>query len=112
MKTTTDLRPLSDRYTFDCGPCSCAHGFAQVDTKQDAPYYGTWCSPSARTLVCFSEGTLTTTVCETDAELVAELRALARWNAAAGHGPMRIDVLRDDVLRQAFETLGLGDLLH
>ena len=40
MKTTSDLRPLSDRYEFDCGPCSYANGFAQVDTRQDAPYYG------------------------------------------------------------------------
>ena len=40
MKTTTDFRPLSDRYEFDCGPCSYANGFAQVDTQQDAPYYG------------------------------------------------------------------------
>ena len=39
MKTTTDFRPLSDRYEFDCGPCSYANGFAQVDTQQDAPYY-------------------------------------------------------------------------
>ena len=40
MNTTQDFRPLSDRYELDCGPCSYANGFAQIDTTQDAPYYG------------------------------------------------------------------------
>ena len=40
MKITRDFRPLSDRYSFDCGPCSYANGFAQIDTKQDAPCFG------------------------------------------------------------------------
>ena len=39
MKITRDFRPLSDRYSFDCGPCSYANGFAQIDTRQDASYY-------------------------------------------------------------------------
>ena len=74
MKTTSDFRPLSDRYEFDCGPCSCAKGFAPVDTRQDAPYYGIGCSPTERTIVSFCEGDVTTTVCETDDGFVAELR--------------------------------------
>ena len=112
MKTTTDFRPLSDRYAFDCGPCSYANGFAQIDTKQDAPYYGIWCSPTERTIVSFSEGDVTTRVCETDEEFVAEIRELARWNDGAGYGPMKIDALFHDELRRAFEHLGLADLLH
>ena len=112
MKTTRDLRLLSDRYEFDCGPCSCANGFAQVDTRQDAPYYGIWCSPTERTIVSFCEGDVTTTVCETDDEFVAQIRELARWNDGAGYGPMKIDAVFHDALRRAFEHLGLADLLH
>ena len=112
MKTTRDFRPLSDRYEFDCGPCSYANGFAQIDTTQDAPYYGTWCSPTERTIVSFSEGDVTTRVCETDAELVAEIRELVRWSDEAGYGPTKIDAMHHDELRQAFEKLGLRDLLH
>ena len=112
MKITRDFRPLSDRYSFDCGPCSYANGFAQIDTKQDAPWYGAWCSLSARTIVNFCEGDVTTTVCETDAEFSAQLRELARWNDEAGYGPMKIDAVFHDELRQAFEKLGLADLLH
>ena len=88
------------------------NGFAQVDTRQDASYYGTWCSPAERTIVSFSEGDVTTTVCETDEELVAELREFARWTDEAGYGPMKIDAVCHDGLRPAFEKLGLADLLH
>jgi len=51
MKTTRDFRPLSDRYAFDCGPCSYANGFARIDTKQDAPWFSHWRSPAERTIV-------------------------------------------------------------
>ena len=55
---------------------------------------------------------MTTTVCETDEELVAEIRELARWTDEAGYGPMKIDAVFHDELRAAFEKLGLADLLH
>ena len=112
MEITRDFRPLSDRYSFDCGPCSYANGFAQIDTRQDAPWFGAWAAPSSRTIVSFSESDVTTTVCETDADFVGQLRELARWNDAAGYGPMKIDPGMGDDLRQAFEQLGLADLLH
>ena len=51
MKITRDFRPLSDRYSFDCGPCSYANGFAQIDTRQDGAHFGYWCSPAARILI-------------------------------------------------------------
>ena len=37
---------------------------------------------------------------------------MARWNDEAGYGPMKIDPVSHDELRQAFEALGLADLLH
>ena len=112
MKNTRDFRPLTDRYHFDTGPCSYANGYAQVDTRQDASYFGSWVSPRRRTIVSFSEGDVTTTVCETDEELVAEIRELVRWNDGAGYGPTKIDAVSHDELRCAFEKLGLADLLH
>ena len=112
MKITRDFRPLSDRYGFDCGPCSYANGFAQIDTRQDASYYGTWCSPAKRTIVNFCEGDVTTTVCESDEEFLSQIRELAAWNDEGGYGPMKIDAVSHDGLREAFETLGLADLLH
>ena len=69
-------------------------------------------APNRPTIVSFCEGDVTTTVCETDEEFVGQLREMARWNDEAGYGPMKIDAVSDDELRQAFETLGLADLLH
>ena len=45
-------------------------------------------------------------------KLVDEIRELARWTDEAGYGPMKIDAVFHDELRQAFEKLGLADLLH
>ena len=112
MKIIRDFKPMSDRYSFDFGACSYANGFAQIDTKQDASYLGAWCSLATRTIISFCEGDVTTTVCETDAEFAEQLRELARWNAEAGYGPMKIDPGLSDGLRQAFENLGVADLLH
>jgi hypothetical protein len=36
---------MTNRYTFDFGTCSPQNGFAQVDTGQDAYYFGTWANP-------------------------------------------------------------------
>ena len=112
MKILRDFKPLSDRYSYDFGPCAYANGFAQIDTRQDAWYFGTWCAPTTRTIVNFCEGDVTTTVCETIAEFTAQLRELARWNDEQGYGPMKIDPGLDDRMSQAFENLGIADLLH
>ena len=35
----------ADRYLFDFYHCSTKKGYAQLDTSQDASYYGTWTNP-------------------------------------------------------------------
>ena len=40
MKITREFCP-GDRYTYDFGHCSYENGWAQVDTAQDASYFGT-----------------------------------------------------------------------
>ena len=37
---------------------------------------------------------------------------MARWNDEAGYGPLKIDAVFHDEMRQAFEKPGLADLLH
>ena len=101
-----------DRYRYDFGPCSCARGWAQVDTAQDASWFGTWASLAERTILNFAEGDATRTVCDTDAEFVAALREIDRWNRDHGYGPARIDPGFDPALKAALEAVGLGDMLH
>ena len=49
---------------------------------------------------------------DTDDEFVDDPRELAWWNDEASYGPMKIDAVFHNDLRQAFENLGLADLLH
>jgi hypothetical protein len=71
-------------YWYDFDLCSCARGWAQVDTALDASWFGTWASPTKRTIFSFAEGDFTRTICDTDEEFAATLREMDRWNRAQG----------------------------
>ena len=101
-----------DRYRCDFDLCVCAHPRAQVDTAQDASWFGTWASPAERTILTFAKGDVTRAVCDTDEEFAAALRAIDRWNRDHGYGPARIDPGFDPALKAAFEAVGLGHMLH
>ena len=89
MKIIHTFEP-GDRYRYDFNLRSCARGWAQVDTGQDASWFGTWASPSERTILNFAEGDVTRTVCDTDEEFATALREIDRWNREHGYGPARI----------------------
>ncbi len=111
MKIIRTFEP-GDRYRYDCDLCSCDRGWAQVDSAQDASWFGTWASPGERTIVNFAEGDVTRTICETDEEFGAALREIDRWNGEHGYGRARIDPGFDPEPKVAFEAVGLGDMLH
>lgn len=112
MKLTRLFDPMTDRYAFDMGLCSVSNGFAQVDTKQDASYFGTWASPTKRKIVNYCEGDVTVTDCDNDDEFVDEMRKMAAWNDESGYGPIGIDPGFDEDLKATFHRIGLADLLH
>lgn len=111
MKTTREFAP-ADRYLYDFGLCSYANGFAQVDTSQDASYFGTWANPTRLIVFSYCEGDTTLQECETAEEFAAELRAIDAWNVSQGHGRALIDPGLDPAFKAEFERLGLADLLH
>ncbi len=111
MKIIRSFEP-GDHYSYDFDLCSCARGWAQVDTAQDASWFSTCASPAECTIVNFAEGDVTRTVCDTDEESAAALREVDRWNQGHGYSPARIDPRFDPALKAAFEAVGLGDLLH
>jgi len=111
MEITRTFLP-ADRYRFDCGECSSAAGFAQVDTRQDASYFGQWANPTARKLVSYCEGDVTRTECADDAEFVQTVREMETWTNDAGYGPLKIDPGFNEDLTREFTRLGLADLLH
>jgi len=102
----------ADRYLYDFKLCTIARGFAQVDTDQDAWYFGTWANPERRLIVTYCEGDVTKRTAETDAEFSAEIRGIKQWNEDQGHRFKGIDPGFNEALKARFVTVGLGDLLH
>ena len=111
MKITRDFRPLSDRYSFDCGPCTTANGFAQIDTRQDASYFGTWANPFRREIVTYTEGDISITQCDNDAEFVTAIRNMHVFHIE-NKSWKGIDAMCRADIEHKFTNLGLADLLH
>jgi hypothetical protein len=111
-KTRRWFAPSASRYAFDFRLCTPAHGWAQVDTSQDAPYFGTWANPHRLEIVTYCEGDVTIQSYATAAEFEAGLRALKSWNEEHGHRFLGIDPMLSPQLEDAFRRIGLSDLLH
>jgi len=111
MKRETDFLMNADRYQFDSGECSTANGYAQVDTKQDAWYYGTWANPETFTIVSYAEGDVTRQTADDADEFVTAIRELKAWNEKLGYW-IGIDPMLNTEIDRRFRDLGLGDLLH
>jgi hypothetical protein len=101
-----------DRYVFDFELCTAERGFAQIDTSQDAFYYGMWCNPFERKVVTYAEGDIVTTTLDTDAEFIKEIREIEKFEVETMQGKCNIDALCVDSLITRFHDLGLEDLLH
>jgi len=113
MKVTKEFAP-ADRYLYDFGLCSYANGFCQVDTQQDASYFGTWINPTRLILFTYCEGDTTLTECANAAEFIDAVRELATWNKDQGYW-IGIDAGLPEQhasIREALVSLGLEDLTH
>lgn len=111
MKTTTEFCP-ADRYAYDFGICSAENGFAQMDTGQDAWYFGMWANPTKLAILSYVEGDVTLREAESTKEFVAEIRGIRQWNEENGNGFKGIDPMGNEDIEARFRALGLGDLLH
>lgn len=77
--------PYGDRYQLDFRLCTPAKGWAQLDTRQDAPCYGNRLNSLSFELVAYAEGDLTHTRCADAADFVAAVRECVGWHKAAGY---------------------------
>lgn len=101
-----------DRYEYDFRRCTTARGWAQLDTSQDASYFGQWVNPSSREILCYCEGDVILTRCDDDGELQAQVAEIKRWNTEQGHRFIGIDPGFNEALRTALGAAGLGQYLH
>ncbi len=105
---TDEHRMMTERYYFDCGECA---AWAQLDTDQDAPYYGGWANPETFQILTFAEGDITRIKCDTPEEFTAELRSLIDWNKEATHW-IGIDTWPNVKMAAQFAALGFQGELH
>lgn len=72
----------AERYDFDRTLCwAKGSTWAQVDTDQDAWYYGNWADPVSKSIVSYAEGDLVVIKCDTAEEFCLELNRMAAWHA-------------------------------
>jgi hypothetical protein len=102
----------TDRYVFDFGECTTGKGFAQIDTSQDAWYFGTWANPFSKKIVSYCEGDVTVQFCESPQEFSAEIRKIKTWNEKNGWRFIGIDPGYNIDLQKEFVALGLLSFMH
>lgn len=111
IKTTREHAP-ADRYTYDFGPCSYSNGWAQIDTEQDASYFGQWANPTSLKVFSYVEGDTCLHECGTADEFVTLLREIEAFEIEQGRKPARIDPGLGADMRAAFDALGIANMLH
>lgn len=112
MKTVRSHGHLVDgRYTLDFGMCSAQNGYCQIDTAQDASYFGQWTNPEKMDIVKYMEGDLEVHTAENEKEYVEAIRRLAKWNEEYQEG-LKIDCYTQPRQKALLEEMGLSDLLH
>ncbi len=106
----------ADRYHYDFGECSAANGWAQLDSGQDASYFGTWINPVKRQILSYTEGDVCLVTVDTDTELVEEVQAIHDWNEKQGHRLANriigIDPGSNWDLKLSLQLAGLEKFLH
>ena len=102
---------MADRYKYDFRLCTSSNGWAQLDTRQDASYFGNWINPLTLKLQSYCEGDITLTECTDDADFIATVRECIRWHTEHGYF-IGIDGMCDERIIEAFTRMGLSEFLH
>lgn len=108
---TRGFDPMGERYKYDFKMCHYKKGWAQLDTRQDASYYGNWINPLTLELFSYCEGDLTHTQCDDEADFVKTVRECAEWHRERDYF-LGIDGMCEAPIIDAFTRMGLADLLH
>jgi hypothetical protein len=111
MIRTTGFSPMGDRYEFDFRLCTSSKGWAQLDTRQDASYYGNWINPITFEFVSHCEGDQTHIKCESKEEFIAYVHETVEWHRSRDYF-IGIDGMCNQAIIAAFTALNLHEYLH
>ena len=108
MDITRAFAEDGTRYEIDFDACSYDKGFCQIDTPQDAAWFGVWTNPFERVIASYAEGDITVQHAETDAEYREALVRCLTFH------PAKIDLglSRRAEMRARFDSLGLASYCH
>ena len=114
MKVERDFILNGVRYEYDFGMCAPDNDYAQVDTAQDASYFGMWTNPFDYKIVTFAEGDLTIQTAESLEEYVKAVKNLkvAYGSERETEAYFGIDTMLRDRLTKRFKEIGLNEVLH
>jgi hypothetical protein len=112
ITTTRSSDPMGDRYKFDFKLCTPENGWAQLDSRQDASYYGNWVNPIKLELMSYCEGDTTLIQCDTADEFKTVLRETIDWHNGQDDRGAKIDGMCRPEIIEAFTTLGFAADLH
>ena len=108
---TRGFECMSERYKYDFRLCTSEKGWAQLDTKQDAPYFGNWINPITLTLMSYCEGDTALTECEDEPDFIATVRECVGWHKEREYF-IGIDGMCNAPIIEAFTRMGLAEFLH
>lgn len=106
-----DFTAFGDRYQHDVKR-NRSTGWAQVDTYQDASYFGVWTNPTTHEIFTYCEGDLCLEQCDDDADYIRALRAALEFYDDKPHFITRIDAKFAPELAERFIALGFADRIH
>jgi hypothetical protein len=101
-----EFRPNLNRYHFDNGECNPTEtNFCQIDTWQDAPYFGIWADPVGLRVTKFIESEVYRNEYDTEAEFCEAVRSILEHNRdGGGHASIDGYSNREDWARLGFES--------
>jgi len=108
MKIEKFFHPDGDRYAFDFNLCKSSDGWAQIDTEQDAWYFGIWANPFKLKVVEYAEGDVSIMTHNDEKEFSKQIRDLKESNGER----FGIDPGFNQPLKEKFFSIGLGDLIR
>lgn len=98
-----------DRYMFDHQLPS---DYAQLDTSEDASWYGNWASAQRLTFLSYCEGDCTLTRCETVEEFKDEFQSFLDFCDRVGYQFNGIDPGWLSPNKDQWQKIGLNEFLH
>ena len=111
MATTINRSHAETGSRYEIDAALCPAGWSQLDTDQDASWFGIWASPKHQSVVSYCEGDISRTYCDTAEEFCTEIRRVVAFHRRMGEWK-GIDPGLKPEARQAWIDLGLADLLH